>query len=221
MVGICFSLGWGERQQLQNNKSITHQNAAVLKHFVSLSFVSGGPFVLPEDRLFIYFLLFCKNRFLQHSCSNNARCSSDTLGQHNHPTCSPTCPPDLWSISFRSLWGWTVTQVLDPAPHHSLLLFEDFTDEVPPWTSTCPPSATPDHLNGLGASDKPSKESPPSSLAVSLFPVSCPRVFLLSFSLSIQNFPSYEIQPHPDPSLISSLQLGNLQLTLPKAQFLF
>lgn len=68
-----------------------------------------------------------------------ATTSGASAGQHNHPTCSPTCPPDLWSISFRSLWGWTVTQVLDPATNHSLLLFEDFTGEVPPGLGPAPP----------------------------------------------------------------------------------
>lgn len=94
--------------------------------------------MLPEVRLFVSFLLFFKDRSSQHSCSNNLRCISSTSGQHNHTTCSPTCPPDLWSISFRSLWGWTVTQVLDPATNHSLLLFEDFTGEVPPGPGPAP-----------------------------------------------------------------------------------
>lgn len=71
-----------------------------------------------------------------------------------------------------------------------------------------PPSTFLPHFHGLEASGKSSKELLPPSHTASEFPPPCPWFVLLSFSLSVPIFPSCEIQPLPDPSLIHSCRQG-------------
>lgn len=126
VVGFCFSLRWGGRQQLQNNKSIIHQNAQVLKHFVPLLFQGGPSCCLKTYYLFLSYP-FAKTDPLSPAAATTPDAAVITSRQHNHWTGSPACPPNLWFIFSRSLWDLIVTQVLDPATNHSLLLFEDYT----------------------------------------------------------------------------------------------
>lgn len=146
---------------------------------------------------------------------------SDTSWQYHHQTGSPARPPNLWFISSRNLWGRTVTQVLDPARNHSLLLFEDCTGGEGPD----PPGSAPHH-----------HPSPPQSSGsfrqilqgvttffrgsqfISTF---LPMVFLLSFCLSIQIFPFYKTHPPPDPSLIPSFHGAPTSWLSPKLRFYF
>lgn len=95
------------------------------------------------------------------------------------PTQKSTRPPNLQSLSSRSLWHQTVTRVLHPATSHFCFCLNLFTPSCegtrPTWT--CPGSTTLHHLSCPGASGKSSKDSLPFSSAASLITLSCPWLF--------------------------------------------
>lgn len=139
--GFCFSLGWEGRQQLRNNKSIICQNALVLKHFVSLSFVLGRPFMLPEDRLY-FSLTLLQRLIVSAQLQQQPQVQQQYLQTAQPPNGQPSMPTKhVVHLLQKHVHRVRLSRVLDPTADHSLLLPEKYAGGDRPDHLDLPPPA--------------------------------------------------------------------------------